>query len=331
MPKKIALIFTLSIKHDAIKKFMEVFRKYNNNLMLFSNYENSNKSEILKYTERCNVLIFLYSQEIMSNEDFLNSEIFPQIVKRKKTENISLIGVRFEDAEISLWDKSDWFNFFPARNGDFDIRREGRYRNKHNSDYVVFEKLDPSDFNSYHMKLSSFIESELLEMNSRNSDKLEFILRDRDKTKKILDKMKKGTLLYLIEERLSDENFKKQWKESFTIPEYHDRSYAWWFLLEQSKYFRRLCDELNLKNCIDTCIETDKRLELLIELCGGAKRNELFENLVESRNQINLCKEKFIFETNNKVSITSDIKKHLYKIYQSLNELALEALNISKN
>lgn len=163
--KKTAFIVYATEDYDLTKDFVDKFRIYNPTLTLFYDknpYSDNIDKQLIGYAKTCDIAIILTSQRLMSEEHYSNENELPVLIKRRKRNEVALVGIRLRDTNVNEWNKDAEIPFFQLRYADLRrSRRDDEYGAMDNSEFAVYELIEKNDRSTYHKKLKEWVDEVL--------------------------------------------------------------------------------------------------------------------------------------------------------------------------
>jgi len=161
MSKKTAFIVYATENFDLMEDFVHKFKIYNPDLDVKYDkdpYSNNIHDQLIGYAKTCDIAIILASQRLMHEDHYSNLKEIPVLIKRRKRNEITIVGIWLTNVDVTKWNDKGDISFCQIKKGELNgTRRNDRYATKHNSEVADYESISETDANTYHRKLSEWI------------------------------------------------------------------------------------------------------------------------------------------------------------------------------
>jgi hypothetical protein len=225
--------------------FVRRFRNYNGkdmDVLCDRNATDENMHEVFyRYACECHVALLLVNARFLNPSSYANDYEVPVLRERQDTQEIVLIGVRFSNvSDLETWNEDGSIYFFSLTNNDLPYTRNKDSQNQEFlRKFVAYKQVDEKDLDDYHDRLRRWMLECIRKKFGKVSNlSLPFALRPSEDTTQILNTMDHNSLVYKLEEKLS--NDKSYWDEAEIAPPMAADSYAFWYCLNQADYYEEL-------------------------------------------------------------------------------------------
>lgn len=230
---------------ETMDDFVGRFRNYNEkdmDLLYDRNATDENMHKTFyEYARECHVALLLVNARFLNPSSYANDYEVPVLKERQDAHEVVLVGVRFSNvSDLETWNEDGDIYFFSLTNNDLPYTRNKDSRNQEFlRKFVAYKQVDEKDLDDYHDRLRRWILDCLRKKFGRALNQSQPVaLRPSEETLQILNMMDRNSLVYTLEEKLS--NDKSYWDEAEITPPVAAESYAFWYCLNQADYYEEL-------------------------------------------------------------------------------------------